>query len=144
MVNRLIFLFTFIFAINNSIFAGERFPVPYRPDIDLTKNNVAFQCGDISFSVDISRPLIPFKNLRLIVKGIKNNNYINDLKIHIKVNMKMDMGNFNYDLYFKDDSYKVDFILPKCIWGDKRWFIKLIIHGKDYSCHKVLLFDMER
>lgn len=144
MVNRLVFFLIFALALNIDTHAGERFPVPYRPDIDLTMHDVTFECANINFYVDITRPLIPFKKLQLTIKSEKNKKSIDYLKIKAKINMKMDMGNFQYDLSFKKDTYILDFILPKCIWGDKRWFIKLIIQDKEYICDKVLLFDMER
>jgi len=144
MVNKLIPLFAFMFVFNTTIFPGERFSVPYRPEIDLTKSGVIFECKNVIFSVDISRPLTPFKKLKLTVNVKKDNKPINSFKIKAKINMKMDMGNFNYDFSIEENSYKLDFMLPKCLWGDKRWFIKLIIHDKEYICDKVLLFDMER
>ncbi|UOD35355.1 hypothetical protein DSN97_03210 [Deferribacteraceae bacterium V6Fe1] len=144
MVNRLIFFLIFAIALNIDTYAGERFPVPYRPDIDLTKKDVTFECANINFYVDITRPLTPFKKLTLNVNAKKDNTPVDYLKIKAKINMKMDMGNFLYDLSLKKDAYTLNFMLPKCIWGDKRWFIKLIIQDKEYICNKILLFDMEK
>lgn len=144
MVNRLTLFLAILFAFNTTTSAGERFPVPYRPNIDLTKKYVTFECGNINYYVDITRPITPFKKLTLSVNAKKDNIPVEYLNIQAKINMKMDMGNFQYNLFFKKDAYTLDFMLPKCIWGDKRWFIKFTIKDKEYICNKILLFDMEK
>lgn len=70
--------------------------------------------------------------------------FVKDLSINAKMNMKMDMGEFSYKLKKATDRYELDFILPKCIWGDKRWYIKLEIFEDKKLCEKILLFDMKR
>jgi len=138
MAKGLIF-FILLFASINLV-AGERFAVPYRPDIDLTKNAVYFNCNDANFTVDISRPLIPFNKAKMTLKTD-----IDTLtEVKATLNMKMDMGNFNYTFRNINGLYETEFILPKCLWGDKRWFVKLSIIYNHSQCEKVLLFDMVR
>jgi len=141
MAYRIIFIF-FLFISFAS--AGERFAVAYNPDIDLTKSAKSFVCGDMNVYVDLSRPLEPFKDTRLIVKPMKNGVFVGNLKIDAIFNMKMDMGNFVYLLKNAGSFYQLNFILPKCIWGDKRWYLKIVLNGDRKLCEKILLFDMVR
>lgn len=124
--------------------AGERFSVAYNPDIDLSKSAKSFVCGDMSIYVDLSRPLEPFKDIKLIVRPMKNGVFVSNLKMDATFNMKMDMGNFVYLLKNAGSFYQLNFILPKCVWGDKRWYMKIVIYGDKKLCEKILLFDMFR
>ncbi len=141
MVNRII-LFLLLFTFN--LYAGERFPVPYRPDIDLTKKSVNFECGGIGFVADITRPLIPFKQMTFTLKANRSGASVNNLKIDTVFNMKMDMGNYNYKMSNVNGVYTLNFILPKCLWGDKRWYVKISIYDNKKLCDYILLFDMEK
>lgn len=132
-----------LFTISASL-AAERFPVPYRPDIDLTNSPATFNCNNYKITVDLSRPLLPFKNINMKVFVHYEDKFVKDLSINAKMNMKMDMGEFSYKLKKATDRYELDFILPKCIWGDKRWYIKLEIFEEKKLCEKILLFDMKR
>lgn len=141
MVNRIV-LIILLFSFN--LFAGERFAVPYRPEIDLTQRGVIFECNGIRFFADISRPLIPFKRINFSLKADKSGDPITNLSIDTVFNMKMDMGNYSYKMNNMNGKYILDFIVPKCVWGDKRWYIKISIYDKKKICDKILLFDMER
>jgi hypothetical protein len=124
--------------------AAERFAVPYRPDIDLTNSPVTFSCNNYKVTVDLSRPLLPFKNINMKVFVHQKDTFVANLSINAKMNMKMDMGNYSYKLKNSTDRYELDFILPKCIWGDKRWYVKFEFFEDKKLCEKILLFDMDR
>lgn len=127
----------FIF-LTGLVYGSDRFATAYRPDIDLTKKAVEFDLGGDRLKIDISRPLNPFSKIKIIVSSEGFENY----EIIAIFNMKMDMGQFKTKLDYTGSYYEGEIILPKCIWGDKRWYVKFFFKKEDEAFTKVLLFDM--
>lgn len=120
------------------VYGADRFATAYRPDIDLTEKPVEFVLDDDRLNVDISRPIYPFSRLKIRITPEVFKNY----EIDSVFNMRMDMGKFETKFLQKDSYYEGEIILPKCIWGDKRWYMKLVIKKEGAVSYKVLLFDM--
>ncbi|MEF3254254.1 MAG: hypothetical protein K6348_01615, partial [Deferribacterales bacterium] len=124
--------------------AGERFTIPYFPDRDLTYKSTTIKVDDISLDINISpRPIKAMSNQTLHIRFSKNKDYINPTNIVIKMNMKMDMGNFIYKPVVTNGYVNQKFIVPKCIFFDKRWFIKIefLYNNKQYST--IVFFDVK-
>ena len=137
MALKLLIVMVFLSA---SVYAFERFAAAYRPDIDITKGSVEFDLGGDKFKVDISRPLNPFSKIKISILSYSSEKY----EIVAAFNMKMDMGDFKTKFEYKKPYYEGEIILPKCIWGDKRWYVKLSFKKGGEIFTKVLLFDMSK
>lgn len=135
MVVRTFIIFIFLAGL---VYGYDRFAVAYRPDIDLTKKAVEFHLDGDRLKIDVSRPLNPFSKIKITVSSEVFENY----EIIAVFNMKMDMGDFKTKLQYKKPYYEGEIILPKCIWGDKRWYVKLFLKKGEKTFTKVLLFDM--
>lgn len=134
----------FVFLLTDIVWSGERFAIPYFPERDLTHKETLIKAGDIDLHVNISpRPIMPLSNEYLYVRFMKKGEPINPEKVTIKFNMKMDMGNFVYMANVKNGSVMQQFVVPKCIFLDKRWYVKIEFVYKGTCYQEVFLFDVK-
>jgi len=62
----------FVFLLTDIASSGERFPIPYFPEKDLTHKEAIIKAGDIDLHVNISpRPIMPLSNEYLYVRFTK-------------------------------------------------------------------------
>jgi hypothetical protein len=134
----------FVFLLSDIVSGGERFPIPYFPERDLTHQETVIKAGEIDLHVNISpRPIMPLSNEYLCVRFTKKGEPINPEKVTIKFNMKMDMGNFVYMANVKNGVLVQKFVVPKCIFLDKRWYVKIEFVYKGTCYQEVFLYDVK-
>lgn len=126
------------------LYAAERFPIPYMPDKDLTQKAQVLSVGQVVVSVDMTRPQKVFHPLKFQFQFNKGGVPIHVDNPEIRFNMKMDMGRYISDVKADGYVYMAETILPKCMWGDNRWFGKLTF-DVDGKCHEIIFFfDMDQ
>jgi hypothetical protein len=119
------------------------FPVPYSEKIDITKQNRVLSLVDIEVNVSMSRPAAPFKIIRFAFLFTRNKKPFFPERAELRFNMKMDMGDYRSRLTRQGNTYKAKAMLPKCMKGGKRWFVKLSVDVDGKTLSTVFLFDLE-
>lgn len=132
----------FIILLTVEVFSGERFTIPYFPERDLTNSPTKVKVEDITVDINITpRPIRAMSKQTIFIRFSKGGEYINVDNIAIKFNMKMDMGNFIYKPKVVNGCLTQQFIIPKCVFLDKRWYVKIEFSYKGKNYQTVLLFD---
>ncbi|KAA0257146.1 hypothetical protein FHQ18_11290 [Deferribacter autotrophicus] len=133
----------FCLLLSLSSFAGDRFVVEYDKSIDVSISDISFEADDVELFISMTRPAKPLKEIVFTFKFLKDGKMVKVDDAEVKFNMKMDMGDFEYPLIFKDGYYYVKVVLPKCMMGGKRWYSKVEFeyNGKEYE--RVFIFDMK-
>ena len=124
------------------LFSYERFAIPYFPGKDLTKSDKTIRVQNIDVNVAMSRPAKIFKKIYFEFSFYRDRNPIKVEKVFVKFNMKMDMGKYYFKPKCDNNICRTEIILPKCIWGDNRWFGKLMFQYKNKDYKLVFFFDI--
>lgn len=137
-------IFLLIILLNVELFAGERFTIPYFPERDLTNAPAKVKVEDITLDLNITpRPIKAMSRQTIYIRFSSGSEYINVENVVIKFNMKMDMGNFVYKPKVSNGALTQNFIVPKCIFLDKRWYTKIEFSYKGRSYQQILFFDVK-
>lgn len=138
---RIVFLIILLAA---ELFAGERFTIPYFPERDLTNGPKQVNVENIILDLNITpRPINAMSRQTIYLRFSKGGKYIDVENVVIKFNMKMDMGNFVYRPKSSNGSLAQNFILPKCIFLDKRWYTKIEFSYQGRSFQQIFFFDVK-
>lgn len=123
--------------------AAERFVIKYDKKLDITQNQIQFNVEDYAVRVDMTRPAEPFKEIIFRVFVSKENKPVELTHGYMLLNMSMDMGLYKAKLVKADTGYTAKVVLPKCIFGGKRWFVKTVLGADTSEYEKVFMFDMK-
>lgn len=137
------FLFLSIICFTFPAHSAEKFVRKYRTAIDLTNGPATAKVGRYTIKADMSRPALPFREIVFRFFISRNGKPVEIKNGYAKFNMIMDMGLYKTSLQKAATGYTAKIILPKCIFGGHRWFVKLSFEEGDFSAEKVFLFDMD-
>ncbi len=142
-VLKFVCIFLFLLFYVNQCIAFERFAIPYFPDKDLTNENKTIKSDDVSVEIKMTHPVKVFKKAQFSFIFTSQGKPVKVEKPFIKFNMKMDMGKYYFQPECKENICKTEIILPKCIWGDDRWFGKLTFTYKSKPHAIIFFFDVK-
>lgn len=123
--------------------SAEKFVVKYDKAIDLTKNTSTVNVDGYTVRVDMSEPAEPFREIVFRVFVEKDKKPVELAHGYMQFNMSMDMGLYKTKLFKANTGYTAKVTLPKCIFGGKRWYAKLVFSADGGEFSKVFLFDMK-
>jgi hypothetical protein len=132
----------FFLFISITSHGAERFVIPLDKENDLTTEDKIFTIDGIDVAVSVNRPVKPFKPAGFTFFFSDKGSPVKVDRAEIRFNMKMDMGNYVYNLVVRNGKYHAEPILPKCVMGGEHWFGKLtfFINGEEHA--KVFFFKV--
>jgi len=142
----LLIIFYFLVAVlcfTLQSYAAEKFVRNYNKQIDLTHEPVLAKVGRYTIKADMSRPAKPFREIVFRFFVERDGNPVELENAVVKFNMSMDMGLYKTRLQKAATGYSAKVTLPKCIFGGRRWFLKVSFDEGNFSAEKVFLFDMD-
>jgi len=144
LMKKLILLFTaFMLVCTMSVtFAAERFVIPLDAENDLYTSDKTFKVDGIEIAATMSRPTAAFQPINFAFTFSQNGNPVEIENGKIRFNMKMDMGEYAYDLTKDGVPYIATAVLPKCMMGGELWFGKLTFSLKGAEHSKVFFFKI--
>jgi hypothetical protein len=143
MISKCQLLIFILFVLVNSALSAERFAIPYFPEKDITLEDKDFNINGVSVKISMSRPPIIFKKIFFKFSFFESNKPITIKNPFIKFNMKMDMGKYHFKPKCNKNICTTEIILPKCIWGDDRWFGKLTFQYKSKNYKIIFFFNIK-
>lgn len=128
----------------SAAFAAERFVIPLDAENDLYTADKTFTVDGIEIAAAMSRPTEAFKPITFTFAFAEKGAPIAVENGKIRFNMKMDMGEYAYDLAKADGKYTATAVLPKCMMGGEIWFGKLTFSYKGAEHSKVFFFKIPK
>ncbi|QAR32481.1 hypothetical protein EP073_03400 [Geovibrio thiophilus] len=131
-----------IMCMFSAAFAAERFVIPLDAENDLYTADKTFTVDGIEIAAAMSRPTAAFQPISFTFAFSEKGAPVAVENGKIKFNMKMDMGEYSYDLAKVDGKYTATAVLPKCMMGGEIWFGKLTFSHKGSERSKVFFFKI--